>query len=62
MNRKQLIDHICNYYSEWLEMAGAKAPFIVQNILADALIKERQKSEYLQKRINQYESSKRVSN
>jgi len=55
MNRQQILEQIVNHYGEWIETAGVHAPYLIQNILADCLIKEKQKTKYLENRIKSYE-------
>ncbi len=55
MNRQQLLQQIVDHYGEWIETAGIRGPYLIQNILAESLIKEREKTRYLENRLKSYE-------
>lgn len=55
MTAQQVIAEVEHKYSEWLEMAGEKAPVILNSILATLLVKEREKIEYYEKRLRNFE-------
>jgi chaperone required for assembly of F1-ATPase len=54
MNPDQLIDEITDKWNEYIEMADDKSA-IKCKLLANLLIKERQKNEYLEKRMKTLE-------
>lgn len=60
MNSTYLIHDVQEKYGEWLEMYGEQSPYVVQHILADLLIKERENVEYLNNRIKHLERKQRV--
>lgn len=57
MNSQELLNQLNNKYIEWLEIAGDQAPALFSHILASIIIKEREYSEYLKKRL-EHEATK----
>lgn len=55
MTYNLLLNELDQKYGEWLEMAGDQAPVVLNGILAQLLVKEREKIVYYEKRLKEIE-------
>ena len=56
MDAQQVIDEIEDKFGEYLEMEGARAPLLVNNILLNYYLRERNKVEFLEERLKNLET------
>ena len=57
---QSILDEVTEKYSEWFEMAGDQSPALMCQILGSMLIKEKNKSKYLKRRLDyMYKNSQR---
>jgi hypothetical protein len=57
MKTEQLIMEINSKYGEWLEMAGEKSPLLLNNILINLLLREKDRVDFLEKKIKVFEGN-----
>lgn len=58
---QEIIDDIHEKYGEWLEMSGEKSSDMMNQILINLLIREREDKEWYKKMARSYVSNKKIN-